>query len=798
MTTSQDMSLFRRYLSKLNPSPYDDANARAKLKIQQAIALPEGADELTSSESVVRNMQRYGLETVEREFANCIDGLKKVHRRIVTTFGTMDKPHKCYPMVGRVLELHPHGDSSIYEAMCKLMQPFNTVLPLVEPHGGEGSYADPTPAGARYLEANSSPFARDVFFNGVARLSLPTRPAESGKGVEVGHYIPRLPMTLLTGNFGIGIGFKSEIPVHELSCICDLVESYIKAKKELSGIARHYKKFSRLLLPDFTSHCLIRNSAEIISKLERGEFNYTVQIDGILEVLPGLIIVRTLPPQTSPSKLEKKLIPMLRDKNSWIGKNFQAVLDTSSGMDYAEIRFMVKRGRDPFALLEPLKRIIRFSKSWKPIWHWADLDARISHRDPYQLLADWYDARYKSIQTELKSKQEEYLLKLRELDAMLKVRDHSVEIVQAFDNAKEDAQVVSTLCKKFQLTEWQVAFLFKLKLEQLTAKGKGKLQDELDEVRAKKLDLIQQTKMVPERITADAQYFKRVYAKGTESSGSKSYRKGKLATAFQGYVKVTETGIIQFFNIEELKSILAEWGADGSIHMFNPTHKFKYLLTDTTVSAVGHTDLPQSLFGTKILTSVWPLTNIVVFSKDTGGIFRVNGIGSKLNSTLSVTPVGKRLCTAIYESGKVTTTGLRAIPIRKTINSVGIKNDILAVSSVAAQEMVIIHGNTEEPNKVRLSVIKGGEGKLVLTPIGDNKILWVGALADPVHISIPDSLLRRAKVKHLWIPNVEEIMDGKEKTMLTISGSNNPSTIRLTKHPAVPKTVVAERITIAP
>lgn len=776
MSNSRDV--FGRHMKTLTYNPYGPLTDNHVHKlIKQAMRLPPDTDYMTASESIVQSMEQYGLATVEREFAHCIDGLKKVHRRIIVTFGKIEHPQKCHPMVGRVIELHCHGDISIYDAMCKLMQPFNTVVALVEPHGAHGSYADPAPAAPRYLEANSSPFSRDVFFNGVEAKSLQHKPTEVGHGTEISYFIPRLPMALLTGNFGIGIGFKSEIPVHELSNICDLVITYVKVRQKSINIAKHHKKLSKYLLPDFTSHCLIRNGNEVMSKITQGNFKYTIEIDGILEVSPGLITIRTLPPLVDPSKLEDIFIPQFKDKHSWVSQNFQAITPTSSGMDYAQIRFVLKRKRDPFLLLEQLKKMVKFHKRWRPIWHWANLNGRITESGPYELLDVWYNARYKSIQVELKMKQDRYLLKLRELDALLKVRDHSKEIVAAFDNAKDNSAVVTALCKKFNLTAWQVNFLFKLRLEQLTAKEKDKLQMELDTVLAKKKDLIRQLGSIPDRIIEDAKYFKRTYGPSTP-------RKGKLANTFQGYVKVGDTGIIQYWDTAHLKSILIDWSnADIAIHQYNPKHKFKYLLTDTGVAQVKNKDLPQIMNGRAILTSDKPFVDIVVLGKDT--MSKLKGLKHKFLTKTTLVPVGAPKCTFITKRGEVYTDSTNTITTRKTTTALGVKADVVMVSDKISDAIVIVYGNPKQKNTLRMDIIREGTGKLAFLPMGTNKIVWIGAASDPVQISVPNDILNRCKLKHIQIDDALALMDTKQRAIIKLN-YKQIGKIPLIKHKSIP------------
>ncbi|MDE6482152.1 MAG: DNA gyrase subunit A, partial [Rikenellaceae bacterium] len=218
---------------------------------------------------------------VSRALPDVRDGLKPIHRRIL--FGMSnelslysDKPHKkSARIVGEVMgKFHPHGDSSIYEAMVRMAQPWSLRYPLVDGHGNFGSVDGDGAAAMRYTEARMTKITDEVMadidketvdyvFNFDDSLKEPV-------------VLPtRLPMLLCNGTSGIAVGMATNMPPHNLSEVVDAICSYIDDRDiDTEGLMKHIKA------PDFPTGGIIYGMAGVSEAYETGRGRVVILLDG--------------------------------------------------------------------------------------------------------------------------------------------------------------------------------------------------------------------------------------------------------------------------------------------------------------------------------------------------------------------------------------------------------------------------------------------------------------------------------------------------------------------------------------
>ena len=166
---------------------------------------------------------KYAMSVVKgRSIPYIQDGLKPVHRRILYTMKTLKlfstaNITKSARVVGEVLgKYHPHGDASVYDAMVIMSQPFSTRYPLVHGEGNWGTRDGDSAAAMRYTEAKLTPFA-DTLLSELSWDTVDYQPNYDGKETEPMVLPSRLPLLLLNGTSGIGVGLATEIPSHNLN-----------------------------------------------------------------------------------------------------------------------------------------------------------------------------------------------------------------------------------------------------------------------------------------------------------------------------------------------------------------------------------------------------------------------------------------------------------------------------------------------------------------------------------------------------------------------------------------------------
>ena len=280
----------------------------------------EFKQEVTASEIVEDNMNKYARHVLLQRLPNHVDGLKLIHRRILMALGSTEEKMKGSALIGKVMgTYHPHGDASIYGAIIRLAQPFNQVYPFVKVYGNVGDYSGEMAAAARYIDVTSSEFTRDLFFNKTNHKTLTYVPSETGVGIEAAYFIPVIPTALITGTQTIGVGVKSTIPYLELSNVCTLVEKFVALRKE-NPLTYHDNliTLAKYLVPDTPSHSLLRNYKAIIEAYTANKFTTSIIMDGVIDLYPDSIHIRTIPYGRDLKAILEELGTMTKTANFYI------------------------------------------------------------------------------------------------------------------------------------------------------------------------------------------------------------------------------------------------------------------------------------------------------------------------------------------------------------------------------------------------------------------------------------------------------------------------------------------------
>lgn len=256
---------------------------------------------------------------ISRALPNVDDGLKPVHRRILyAMYGlklSSSKPYKkSARVVGEVIgKYHPHGDSSVYEAMTRMIQKFVANSPLVDGHGNFGSVDGDSPAAMRYTEVRLS----KIIEESLAGLEQETvrflkNYDETEKEPEV---LPGIiPNLLLNGSSGIAVGMATSIPPHNL---IEIIESIIKFIENPFITIRELVESEILKGPDFpTGSTLVSERNSIIETLEKGKGSYQVRANYVIEEFDKKkkIVFNEIPFQVNKSHLIKNIAELIRDK----------------------------------------------------------------------------------------------------------------------------------------------------------------------------------------------------------------------------------------------------------------------------------------------------------------------------------------------------------------------------------------------------------------------------------------------------------------------------------------------------
>ena len=300
-------------------------------------------------EEMKRSYIDYAMSViVGRALPDVRDGLKPVHRRILYAMNelgmTPDKPFKkCARIVGEVLgKYHPHGDSSVYEALVRLAQDFNTRYLVVDGHGNFGSVDGDSAAAMRYTEARMHKITQSMLAD-IDCETVEFEPNFDGSLQEPSVLPVRLPMLLLNGCAGIAVGMATNIPPHNLSEIVDATVALIDNPQiTVAELMEHVKG------PDFPTAATIIGLNDIKQAYETGRGSIKMQAVASFEEIAGgagrqartAIVVTEIPYQVNKSVLIEKIAELVKDQR------INGISDIRDESDREGIRIVIELKRD--------------------------------------------------------------------------------------------------------------------------------------------------------------------------------------------------------------------------------------------------------------------------------------------------------------------------------------------------------------------------------------------------------------------------------------------------------------------
>ena len=416
-----------------------------------------------------QSMMPYAEHVIlERALPRVEDGLKPVQRRILYTMmelgNTPDKPHrKCARIVGDCLgKYHPHGDTSVYDALVRMAQDFSMREPLVDGHGNFGSIDGDSPAAMRYTEARMAPLAlqmlRDIDKDTV-NFSLNFDDTLKEPDVLPARY----PNLLVNGASGIAVGLATNIPPHNLREVIAAVSLRIDRPK--AGL----DDFMQVLpAPDFPTGGVLLRTPEIRAAYETGRGKLTLRARAHIEPGPAgrsLICITEVPYGVNKADMLSKILKLSEEKKAL----FSCIYDIRDESDRTGLRAVVEIKKDHDAQ-KALQRLYKYSdlqvtfgvnmvavKDGKPmqLGLLALLDAFIDHQKNVVTRRSRYDLENARARAHV----------VEGLIHAVDVLDEVIKTIRASKNGKEARE---RLCAQFGFTEIQAQAILDLRLQRLT------------------------------------------------------------------------------------------------------------------------------------------------------------------------------------------------------------------------------------------------------------------------------------------------------------------------------------------
>ena len=416
---------------------------------------------------------------ISRALPDLRDGLKPVHRRIIYDMLenglTPDKKHrKSATIVGDVMgKYHPHGDSSIYDAMVRMAQDFNYRYLLVDGHGNFGNIEYPRAAAYRYTESKlakiSMELLRDINKNTV---NFVPNYDESTKEPEV---LPsRFPNILVNGTMGIAVGMATNIPPHNLGEVIDGCIAYIDNPDiTTEELMQHIKG------PDFPTGGIILGNSGIKKAYETGRGSITIRSKATIEEKNGrhYIVIEEVPYGVNTLDLKQKVADLVHNKV------LEGITDYHTDLkDGIKITITLKKDANPQVVLNNLYKHTAFQTTFGIIFLMLDKGV------PRTLGLKDIISKYVDYQQEVIIRRTQFELDKAEkrvhiLEGYKIVFDNLDEVIKIIKESKADGEAKLKLMERFGLTEAQTDNILEMKLRRLTGLEREKIEEELNALR---------------------------------------------------------------------------------------------------------------------------------------------------------------------------------------------------------------------------------------------------------------------------------------------------------------------------
>ncbi|MEW8973867.1 MAG: DNA gyrase subunit A [Tissierellaceae bacterium] len=415
---------------------------------------------------------------VSRALPDVRDGLKPVHRRILYAMDELsmspDKPYrKSARVVGDVLgKYHPHGDSSVYEAMVRLAQDFNTRYLLADGHGNFGSIDGDSAAAMRYTEVRMTKMAMEMLRD-INKDTIDYRPNfdETLKEPEV---LPsRFPNLMVNGSSGIAVGMATNIPPHNLKEVIDgivlLLDNPDATIDELMEV---------IVGPDFPTGAFILGTSGIKSAYKTGRGKLRLRaVAEIEEHTRGRmrIIVSEIPYQVNKANLIEKIAEYVRDKK------LEGISDLRDESDRDGMRIVIelKRDANPNIVLNNLYKHTQMQVTFGVIM------LALVNGEPRVLNLKEMLTHYIAHQKEIITRRTQFDLDKAEarahiVEGLRIALDHIDEVIKIIRGSKDDASAKENLIVSFGLSDIQAQAILDMRLRRLTGLERSKLDEEYE------------------------------------------------------------------------------------------------------------------------------------------------------------------------------------------------------------------------------------------------------------------------------------------------------------------------------
>ena len=412
---------------------------------------------------------------VGRALPDVRDGLKPVHRRILFSMHELglapEKGYrKCARIVGEVLgKYHPHGDSSVYDALVRMAQDFSMRYMLVDGHGNFGSVDGDSAAAMRYTEAKMNKIASQMIRD-ISKDTVDFIPNFDGEEKEPSVLPSRFPNLLVNGSSGIAVGMATNIPPHNLGEVIDgtimLIDNPELSVLDLMTVIKG---------PDFPTGATIMGKSGIRSAYETGKGKVIVRAKAEIEEENNRnkIIVTEIPYQVNKAKLIENIAELVKDKR------INGISDLRDESDREGMRIVIelKRDANPNVVLNLLYKHTKMQDTFG-VTMLALVDNQPQILNLKQILKHYIEFQKEVITRRTLFELNKAEARAHILEGLRIALDHIDEVISIIRNSMTSEIAKNTLMERFNLSEKQSQAILEMRLRRLTGLERDKIEDE--------------------------------------------------------------------------------------------------------------------------------------------------------------------------------------------------------------------------------------------------------------------------------------------------------------------------------